>query len=72
MQLVRITNAPIAINIFLTGTFPTNLAANGAASSPPNISPAISIKGRLFKKMKNVIELHNTTKNSARQTEPIT
>ena len=72
MQLVKITKAPIAINIFLTGTFPTNRAAIGAASNPPNINPAISANGRLFKKIKNVIELHSTTKNSARQTEPIT
>ena len=72
MQLVKITNAPIAINIFLTGIFPTNLAAMGAANRPPKISPAISTSGKLFKKLKKVIELHSTTKNSARQTEPIT
>ena len=72
MQLVSITNAPIARNIFLTGILPTNLAAKGAASRPPNINPAMSIRGRLFNRIKNVIELQSTTKNSARQTEPIT
>ena len=72
MQLVSITSIPIAINIFLTGTFPTNRAAIGAANNPPNINPAISTNGRLLRKIKNVIELQSTTKNSARQTEPIT
>ena len=54
------------------GTLPTNLAAMGAAISPPTINPATSKIGILFKRIKNVMELTNTTKNSARQTEPIT
>ena len=57
MQLVIITNAPIAINIFFTGTFPTNLAAIGAASSPPTINPATSRTGMLFTKIKNEMEM---------------
>src|SRR5204863_4846297 len=72
LQLVKITNAPTAINIAFIGTLPTNLAAIGAAIRPPTIRPATSTMGMLFSKMKNVIELTNTTKNSARQTEPIT
>ena len=54
------------------GTLPTNLAAMGAAINPPTISPATSTIGILFKRIKKVIELTNTTKNSARQTDPIT
>ena len=72
LQLVKITNAPTAINIAFIGTLPTNLAAIGAAISPPTIKPATSIIGILLKRIKKVIELTNTTKNSARQTEPIT
>ena len=72
LQLVKITNAPTAINIAFIGTFPTSLAAIGAAMSPPTISPATSTIGMLLNRMKKVIELTKTTKNSARQTEPIT
>src|ERR1043166_3298688 len=72
LQLVKITNAPTAINIAFIGTLPTNLAAIGAAIRPPIIKPATSIIGILLKRIKKVIELTNTTKNSARQTEPIT
>ena len=71
-ELVSITNSPMAINIFFIGTFPTSFAANGAASNPPKISPAISAKGRLFSKIKNITELQSTTKNSAKQTDPTT
>ncbi|MEO6258342.1 MAG: hypothetical protein ABIO82_06600 [Ginsengibacter sp.] len=39
--LVRMTSIPIAINIFFIGTFPTSLAASGAATNPPKIKPAI-------------------------------
>src|SRR6266487_1380093 len=66
------TNAPTAINMALIGTLPTNRAAMGAAINPPTIRPATSIIGILFKRIKNVIELTNTTKNSARHTEPMT
>ena len=71
-RLVTITREPTRINIVLSGTFPTNLAAIGAAISPPIINPATSNKGMLFKKIKKVIELASTTKNSARHTEPTT
>src|ERR1051326_5799464 len=72
LQLVKITRAPTAINIVFIGTLPTNLAAIGAAISPPTINPATSTIGMLFNRIKKVIELTNTTKNSARHTEPIT
>ena len=65
-------NTPTAINIVFMGTFPTNLAAIGAAIKPPTINPATSKIGILLKRIKNVMELTNTTKNSARHTEPIT
>ena len=71
-KLVRITNDPIKINIVFKGSFPTSLAAIGAAISPPIISPATSVKGMLFRRIKKVMELASTTKNSARQTEPTT
>jgi hypothetical protein len=66
------TREPTAINMVLRGSFPTRRAAMGAAIRPPNIRPAMSISGMFFRKIKKVIELANTTKNSARQTEPIT
>ena len=56
----------------LIGTLPTSLAAMGAAISPPTINPATSRIGILLNRIKNVIELTNTTKNSAKHTEPIT
>ncbi len=56
----------------LSGSLPTKRAAMGAAIKPPMINPAICNKGISFNKMKKVMELVNTTKNSARQTEPIT
>jgi hypothetical protein len=68
VKLVRITNDPIKINIVFKGSFPTSLAAIGAAISPPMISPATSVKGILFSKIKKVMELASTTKNSASQT----
>jgi len=71
-KLVTITSEPTRINIVLSGTLPTNLAAIGAAISPPIINPATSNKGILFKKIKKVMELASTTKNSARHTEPTT
>lgn len=71
-KLVRITSAPIKINIVFKGNFPTSLAAMGAAIIPPIIKPATSNKGMLFSKIKKVIELASTTKNSAKQTEPTT
>ena len=60
------------MNIVLSGNLPTSLAAMGAAISPPAIKPATSAKGMFFKKMKKVMELASTTKNSARQTDPMT
>ncbi|MCW3107380.1 MAG: hypothetical protein JWQ09_1886, partial [Segetibacter sp.] len=71
-KLVKITKAPTIINMVFKGSLPTNLAAIGAAISPPMISPNTSKRGTLFKRIKKVIELARTTKNSARQTEPIT
>ena len=71
-KLVRITNVPTKINIVFKGNFPTSLAAIGAAISPPIIRPATSVKGILLRRIKKVIELASTTKNSARQTEPTT
>ena len=71
-KLVTITSAPTAINIVFIGSFPTNLAAIGAAINPPTINPATSTSGMLLNNIKNVIELARTTKNSAKQTEPIT
>ncbi len=72
VKLVKITNDPTAMNIVFNGSLPTSLAAIGAAMRPPMISPATSSRGILFKKMKNVIELASTTKNSARHTDPMT
>jgi len=72
LQLVKITKAPTAMNIVFIGTLPTSLAAIGAAIKPPTINPATSKIGILLKRIKNVIELTNTTKNSARHTDPIT
>ena len=71
-RLVRITKEPTRINMVFKGSLPTRRAAMGAAMRPPAIRPAISKKGMLFKKIKKVMELANTTKNSARQTEPTT
>ena len=71
-RLVRITRLPTQINMVFRGSLPTSLAAIGAAIRPPAINPATSAKGIFFKKIKKVIELARTTKNSARQTEPIT
>ena len=70
--LVKITRLPTATNKVLSGNLPTNLAAIGAAISPPIINPAISERGMFFKKMKKVMELASTTKNSARHTDPTT
>ena len=47
-RLVKITNAPTAINIVFIGSLPTNLAAMGAAIKPPNIKPATSSIGMVF------------------------
>lgn len=66
------TNEPTAIKRILIGSFPTNLAAIGAAINPPIIKPAISLSGMLLSKIKNTTELVSTTKNSVRQTEPMT
>ena len=71
-KLVKITNNPTTINIGFSGNFPTNLAAIGAAMSPPIIRPATSISGMLLSRIKKVIELTSTTKNSARHTDPMT
>src|SRR5665647_1937202 len=71
-MLVKITKQPTIINMVFKGSLPTNLAAIGAAISPPIIRPATSANGILLNRIKNVMELVNTTKNSARQTEPIT
>ncbi len=72
LRLVTITNEPTKMNMVFKGSLPTNRAAMGAAIKPPMIKPAISSKGMVFSKIKKVMELVNTTKNSARQTEPIT
>src|SRR4051812_6056305 len=72
IRLVTITTVPTPINIAFKGSLPTSLAAMGAAISPPIIRPATSVSGRLLRKIKKVIELARTMKNSARQTEPIT
>ena len=58
--------------MIFSGSLPTSLAAIGAAINPPIMSPATSESGMLLKKIKNVIELARTTKNSARHTDPIT
>ena len=71
-KLVIITSEPTSINIVFNGSFPTSLAAIGAAIKPPIINPATCKIGIVLSKIKNVIELVNTTKNSARQTDPIT
>jgi hypothetical protein len=70
--LASITKLPTIMNIVFMGSFPTNLAAIGAAITPPMIKPATSQSGILFRRIKKVIELANTTKNSARHTDPIT
>ena len=70
--LVMITTEPTAMYIVLKGIFPTRRAAMGAAISPPSMSPATSMIKNVFSKMKNVIALERTTKNSERQTDPIT
>ena len=71
-MLVRITNMPTAIRVFFTGILPTNRAAIGAAITPPIINPRMSSMGRCLSNIKKVMALDNTTKNSAKQTEPIT
>ena len=43
-----------------------------AAMTPPSISPNTSNKGMCLRRIKKVVALAKTTKNSARQTEPIT
>src|SRR5690606_10854155 len=59
-------------NIFFTGSFPTSLAAKGAAINPPRIRPktvSIWLTPRI---KKNVTALEKVTKNSVRLTDPIT
>ena len=57
IKLVIITTVPTLINIVFKGSLPTSLAAIGAAIKPPTIRPATSANGRLFKRIKKVIEL---------------
>ena len=60
------------MNMVLMGSLPTNLAAIGAAINPPTIKPATSNSGNSFKRIKNVMALAKTIKNSAKHTDPIT
>ena len=71
-MLVRITRKPTEMNIVFMGILPTRRAAMGAAIRPPMIRPATSNRKNVFRYIKKAIELANTTKNSARQTDPIT
>jgi hypothetical protein len=71
-RLVRVTSPPTRKYMVFSGNLPTNLAAMGAAITPPIISPNTSAMGMCFNRIKKVTALANTTKNSARQTEPIT
>src|ERR1700722_2922749 len=57
---------------YLCGNFPAKLAERGAANNPPTIMAATSCSGTCCNKRKKVRVLASTTKNSARQTEPIT
>ena len=44
-RLVNTTRLPTAMNMVLRGSFPTSLAAIGAAINPPIIRPATSVRG---------------------------
>jgi hypothetical protein len=65
------TTSPTTIIIVLRGSRCVSLAAMGAAMTPPTISPAMIPKYLRPIVAKNVSELANETKNSARLTDPI-
>lgn len=71
-MLVNTTTRPTSIYMVLIGILPTNFAAKGPAITPPKINPSTSKIGRCFNKTKKVTALANTTKNSAKQTDPTT
>ena len=75
-QIIRrleiITITPTPINIFLIGSLPANLAAIGAAITPPIINPRIVCQWLTPKIIKKVSALAMVTKNSVKLTEPMT